>query len=222
MGRSLTRWLLLSALVRAVWAGLRGTRVLLLGAGVVSAVLVGCGSLNGLMGSQPETPKGRAQVVSVADGDTITIRDGSSTARVRLLGIDTPEIGDDECGARHAKARTVQLLARRPVDRSGDGLADAFAGGGRRVRLQTNSAGEQTDHYGRLLAYVYVGRRPVSVQEILVREGLATVYRFRGRDLDLADRLEDARVAARRAKRGIWGELGCGGDFHSNRPGVQR
>lgn len=222
MLRSLARWMLLSAIVRAIWAAVRGVRLLLLGGAVISGSLLGCGPLSGLMPSQPDAPLGTVRVIRVADGDTITVADGEQSTRVRLLGIDSPEISSNECGARQAKARTVSLLSSHPVDTDGDGLVDTLGGAIRRVRLQVNSSGESSDQYGRLLAYVYLPKRPVSIQEILVRDGLATVFRFHGRDLDLGDRLDDARLAARRSKRGVWGQLKCGGDFHSKRPGLQR
>lgn len=92
---------------------------------------------------------------------------------------------------------------------------------GARVRLVHNSTGEYHDRYGRELAWVY--RPPshaVSVQERVVARGLAMVYRYRGRDLDFGDRLDDAQLVAKGRRLSVWGR--CSGDFHTQRPGRQQ
>ena len=49
---------------------------------------------------------GSATVSHVVDGDTLALRDG---ARVRLVQIDTPEVGTGECYSRRA-ARDLRKL----------------------------------------------------------------------------------------------------------------
>jgi len=220
MFRSLIRFLVFSAIARVVFGALRQLRILAAAVVAVPVAMAGCGAIELPTVFGSDTPRA-GKVVRVADGDTITVAaPGEQT--IRLLGIDTPELSSNECGARQARARTLELLYRRARDTDGDGLADAPGGRGRRVKLAFNSTGEREDRYGRSLAWVRRAGDRVTVQEILVREGLAMVYRFRGRQLDHGDRLDDAAAAARRARRGVWGALGCNGDFHSARPGVQR
>jgi endonuclease YncB( thermonuclease family) len=47
-----------------------------------------------------------AVVASVYDGDTLSLRDGR---RVRLLQIDTPELGSGECYSRAARTALLAL-----------------------------------------------------------------------------------------------------------------
>jgi endonuclease YncB( thermonuclease family) len=81
----------------------------------------------------------------VVDGDTIDLLNGRS---VRLLGYDTPEVG--ECGYDEAFTRMADLL-RRPV------------------KLVNRSG---TDRYGRILAYVKT-RNGRDVGTVMLRRGLA-------------------------------------------------
>ena len=122
-------------------------------------------------------------VASVTDGDTLRLTDGR---RVRLVQIDTPELGGGECYSRAARTQLLQL-----------------AGPGTRVRLTTDPRLDPVDRYGRLLAYVEVGRTNVNVE--LVRRGAATVYFYRGERGTNAARLLSAGNAARSARRGLWG-----------------
>lgn len=76
-----------------------------------------------------------ATVTQVIDGDTIEVNLNGAIWRVRYIGIDTPETGD-VCGseATQANARLVS---------------------GQTVRMVKDQS--ETDRFGRLLRYVYVG-----------------------------------------------------------------
>jgi micrococcal nuclease len=127
-----------------------------------------------------------ATVVRAVDGDTIEARIGGRLEDVRYIGVDTPET---------VKPGTpVQCFGRR---------ASAFNHGlveGHRVRLVFGV--ERRDVYGRLLAYVYLGRRFVNA--MLVRRGFARSLTIRPNDrfAPLFRRLE---LRAARAGRGLWG-----------------
>jgi endonuclease YncB( thermonuclease family) len=122
-------------------------------------------------------------VASVTDGDTLRLTDGR---RVRLVQVDTPELGGGECYSRAARTQLLQL-----------------AGPGTRVRLTTDPQLDRVDRYGRLLAYVEVGRTNVNLE--LVRRGAATVYFYRGERGRHAASLLSAGKAAQAARRGLWG-----------------
>jgi endonuclease YncB( thermonuclease family) len=94
------------------------------------------------------------RVVRVVDGDTVDLRDGR---RVRLLGIDAPEIG--RCMAMEASQRLATLTQGKHLK-----LRHAFS-----------------DEYGRTLADVFVG--DTFINEILVKEGLAR-FRHAGNEYD--------------------------------------
>ena len=98
---------------------------------------------------------GRAHLVTrVVDGDTLELGSGET---VRLVGIDTPEVG--QCGYDRATASLGRLVT------------------GRQVRL--TRSGEDRDHYGRLLRYVDVGGADAGLRQI--RTGLA-IARYDSRD----------------------------------------
>lgn len=99
-------------------------------------------------------------VLRVLDGDTIEVELGGERERVRYIGIDTPEMGDER-----PEIRALALEAR---------WANARLVEGRRVRLELDV--EKRDRYGRLLAYVWVG--DTLVNEALVRAGRAAPYTF--------------------------------------------
>src|SRR5437763_11555504 len=94
-------------------------------------------------------------VRAVVDGDTIDV---ASVGRVRLLGIDAPEIGRGLATAapfaREARARLTALILHRWV------------------RLEQEGA--PVDVYDRRLAYVLT-EDGAFVNAVLVREGLARV-----------------------------------------------
>jgi len=121
-------------------------------------------------------------VARVVDGDTLHCRDGR---RVRLIGIDSPERGQGE-SAGLARNALIRLLP---------------AGGA--VRLELDLVG--TDRYGRVLAYVWVGRSLLN--ERLVREGWAVLYTVPP-NVKYADRIARAQKEARARRAGLWGTGG--------------
>lgn len=125
------------------------------------------------------------RVSEVIDGDTVILADRRP---VRLIGINTPEIGKD--GAPD------EPLARTARERLA-GLID-----GRAVTLIPGI--ENRDRHGRLLAYLILadGR---DAQELLLREGLAALVAIPP-NLRNLPRYQTAAEQARRAGRGIWAE----------------
>jgi micrococcal nuclease len=126
------------------------------------------------------------QVLRVIDGDTVEVQMGGRRERVRYIGVDTPEsVAPNqpvECFGREASARNKELVE------------------GKRVRLEKDVS--DTDRFGRLLRYVWLGDEQINAR--LIAEGYANVATFPPdvRHQDLYRRLQnDARTAA----RGLWG-----------------
>lgn len=142
--------------------------------------------VSGLAGAvcHPPGPLERANVSFHYDGDTLRLADGR---RVRLLGIDTPEMnhhaGEPQPLAEQARARTAQLLPR-----------------GGAVQLARDR--QPRDRFGRELAHAFRADG-TSVEEALLREGLAVVF-ILPPNVALADCLLVAEREARRARRGLW------------------
>lgn len=130
-------------------------------------------------------------VVSVADGDTITVMDSENHPhKIRLSGIDAPEKGQDFSDV--SKRRLSDLV------------------GGKEVLVEQGSK----DRYGRTVGRVFV---LVDVCELMVCEGLAFHYlQYAPKDTALAD----AESFARAHHYGVWA-LENGGirpwDFRRNR-----
>jgi micrococcal nuclease len=148
---------------------------------VVAVALVGTCSGCG----QPPAPARTAEatVGRVADGDTIELAGG---ARVRLLQIDAPELGEGECYSRAALDELERLVHS-----------------GQRVGLESDRRLDDVDRFGRLLRYVLAGATNVNVE--LVRRGAATPYFVHGVHGAHAVELLAAAAAARSAGRGMWG-----------------
>jgi endonuclease YncB( thermonuclease family) len=151
-------------------------------------LVLAAGLAAGAIAHAATTPKSQARLVqtaivaSVYDGDTLTLRDGR---RVRLLQIDTPELGSGECYSRAARSA---LLALAPP--------------GKRIVLEADPRLDRTDRYGRLLRYVK--RNGMNVNLELARRGAATPYFYRGDRGRYAPWLMRATLTARAAKRGLW------------------
>jgi micrococcal nuclease len=124
--------------------------------GPIVALLVTGLLLAGCTASPPKTPDApsaaadagiSATVVSVHDGDTLYLDEGKSKdVKVRLIGIDAPEIGDKvECYGDQATTLLRQLLPkgthvravadRDPVDKYGRALFYLFTDDGTLIKL---------------------------------------------------------------------------------------
>ena len=127
--------------------------------------------------------EGEVVVARVIDGDTIELENGQ---RVRFIGMDTPELEDGACWAQKASQRNSELVL------------------GKAVRLEKDVS--ETDRYGRLLRYVWVGDQMVN--EVLVVEGLAVVSTYPP-DVKYQARFLEAERVARDKGRGMWGSEEC-------------
>jgi len=105
--------------------------------------------------------KFQVRLVRVADGDTITVRDlRGEELKVRLVGIDTPELGT-------AASFRSALYAAELLE------------GAREIWLEPDTK-RATDKYGRTLGWVWVtttSGEQVLLQEELLRADLAELYR---------------------------------------------
>jgi len=127
------------------------------------------------------------RVTRVVDGDTVKISPAvNGNDEVRLIGVDTPETKDPDCG--------VQPYGSQ---------ASAFSQsqlGGQEVGLEFDV--ERTDRYGRLLAYVH--KNGDMFNETLLQEGYAQVATFSPKGT-YVDCFRAAQEEARAAGRGLWG-----------------
>ncbi len=124
----------------------------------------------------PETTLVQAQVVRVIDGDTIEVSIEGKIDRVRYIGMDTPETG--EWMAPEATAKNEELV------------------GGKVVGLEKDVS--ETDRYGRLLRYVWVGDRMVNAELLWLGCAQVSTYPPDVKYVDCFLRLQrEAREAGR-------------------------
>jgi micrococcal nuclease len=141
-----------------------------------------------VVGPGPPGERTSARVTKHTDGDTLWL---SEIGKVRLIGVDTPEVYfHAECYGHEASAFVERIL---PL--------------GSEVRYRLGV--EQRDRYGRALAYVWL-RDGRFLNRLLVARGYA-------QPLTIPPNVEYeelfVRVArrAREAGRGLWGRPGCSG-----------
>ena len=139
------------------------------------------------IGIEDVSPKGELfKVVRVIDGDTIELEGGQT---VRYIGIDTPETVHPQ--------KAVQCFGREASNKNKE-LVE-----GKEVQLEKDIS--ETDKYGRLLRYVYVG--DVFINELLVREGFAHASSYPP-DIKYQNLFGEAQREAQGQNRGLW--VGCG------------
>ncbi|KKT40354.1 hypothetical protein A3K29_03080 [Candidatus Collierbacteria bacterium RIFOXYB2_FULL_46_14] len=122
------------------------------------------------------------KVVRIIDGDTFEINGG---IKVRLIGVDTPEMKN--------KNKTVDCFAREASQKLGSLIS------GHEVRLEKDIS--ETDKYGRLLRYVYLGDEMIN--DTLVKEGYAKIATFPP-DVKNAGLFLSSEKFARESKLGLW------------------
>ena len=125
------------------------------------------------------TSANAATVVSVGDGDTVRVSEGSKRITVRLACIDAPETSQRPWGARS----TAFLKQLTPV------------GSEVSLRVQT------VDRYGRTVAELL--NRRGNVNQLMVEAGQAFAYRRYLRQCD-AQRYLQLEDEAKRQGLGIW------------------
>ena len=106
----------------------------------------------------------QAYVLYVIDGDTIGVSIDGKEERVRLIGIDAPEIVNEkenkkaECFADEATEKLKELILNKEIILINDSISD------------------DKDKYNRLLRYIYLDDLDVSAE--LVKTGHAKAFLF--------------------------------------------
>ncbi len=139
------------------------------------------------------------KVIRVIDGDTIEIAGGQ---KIRYIGIDTPEtVHPSEpvgCYGVEASNKNKELVLNKDV------------------RVERDIS--ETDQYGRLLRYVYVG--DLMVNEHLVREGYANSSSYPP-DIKYQNRFTEAERLARDEGKGLWSSFCDSWEYSSTNTTIQ-
>ena len=138
-----------------------------------------------------ELQKAKFKVIKIYDGDTITISDGTHEIRVRLIGIDTPEMNE--------KNPILRNLANQAKDYLSSLILNQF------IYLQLDHFNEKSMHldkFGRLLAYVYLFSDNLFVNAQMMRMGFSQEYeKYSFEQLHYFRKLA---AQAKAEKLGIW------------------
>src|SRR4051794_37145832 len=154
---------------------------------ITLVMLFGCARAGATAAAGPPP----SRVDHVVDGDTVEVVVGRRHERVRLIGVDTPEVyverGPPDCYGPDASAFTKRLLPP-----------------GTPVRLERDVVGR--DDYGRLLAYVFLADGRM-VNELIVDGGNARPLTIPP-NVAYAARFVAGAKAAEAAGLGLWGACG--------------
>ncbi|WP_199307287.1 thermonuclease family protein [Alkalinema sp. FACHB-956] len=124
-----------------------------------------------------------AKVVSIGDGDTITVQQGNAKTTVRLACIDAAEMKQGNWGTQ-SKRQLQRLL---PI--------------GQTVRIRD----VEKDKYGRLVGEIFVGNKSINLE--MVNAGEAVVYRqYLSACPDNQRQYLNAERWAKAEKRGFWNQ----------------
>jgi micrococcal nuclease len=125
-------------------------------------------------------------VTGIADGDTIHVLLNGRRERLRLIGLDAPEIAHPDIAAE-CYGTTSARFTQRSLE-------------GRHVRLEFDV--ERRDRFGRLLAYVF--HRGELFNTTLVADGFAIEHSYPP-NLAHQEEFQRAEMDARRHLLGLWG-----------------
>lgn len=129
----------------------------------------------------------------VVDGDTLDIDapdKGKPVTRIRLWGVDTPEVAKSRYGEMHFGPE-ASAFAKKTLD-------------GQRVHIVL-APDKSRGKYGRLLAYVYLQRGGTMFNEMLLEQGYAYAdYRFKH---PYKDQFKATEKRARRNGIGLWSNI---------------
>ena len=143
--------------------------------------------INSALSGEENTDNYSANVIRINDGDTVTAIVNNRKEKIRLLGIDAPELGQKPWGKR------AEAYLEKLVDSSS-------------WKVVIEYDVEKRDRFDRLLVYLWMqdGRM---VNEAMVRDGYALLYTFPP-NVKYVEELKSAQHEAREKRVGIWGDNG--------------
>jgi micrococcal nuclease len=162
-----------------------------LGAATITVSLMGCNSLF--------TPQGDI-VERVSDGDTLVLKSANGEkVTVRFACVDTPEIPHSRKEKNSKITKNVNqfawgMKAKTRID-------ELIQQSGNRVKLNITDS----DRYGRKIAEVRL-KDGTFLQQVLLKEGLAKVYRPYLNKCPSKDVVQQAEAQAKQQRIGIWGD----------------
>jgi|GEM_PF-2162384 len=137
--------------------------------------------------SSQNTAAGIYMVTRIVDGDTLDVKINGKIERIRLIGINAPELS--KCFGLQASNKAKELLT------------------GKNVLLESDESQGDKDKYGRLLRYVFF-EDGTNFNKLMVSEGYAREYTYH-LPYKYQQEFRQAQKKAMKAKKGLWGDNVC-------------
>ena len=139
--------------------------------------------------------KEEAQFVKVTDGDTIEVTLNGKTEKIRIIGINTPEIVDPrkapECLGKEASDQAKKIFSSQKT-----------------VMLEKDPTQSERDKYNRLLRFVWLNNGTTDYGRLIISLGYAQEYTY-----DLPYKYQtlykEEQQKAQELKVGLWKEDAC-------------
>lgn len=135
-------------------------------------------------------------VTKAVDGDTLKL---ANDQRVRLIGIDTPEVHESAKLYRDANKTRQSVETIRGLGKRSHEFTKKLVEG-KQVRLEFDVT--KKDKYGRLLAYVYL-QDGTFVNAEIIKQGYASLMTIPP-NVKYEALFKELYSQAREAKRGLW------------------
>ncbi len=139
------------------------------------------------------TTKELYQVTKIIDGDTIDIDINGKMERIRLIGIDTPEIVDPrkpvQCFGIEASKKAKEVLSNK------------------KVLIESDPTQGDKDKYGRLLRYIFL-EDGTSLNKTMILEGFAHEYTYKT-PYKYQSEYKEAEKKSREGGKGLWADNVC-------------
>ena len=144
-----------------------------------------------------------ALVSRVVDGDTLVIQLNGQEEKVRLIGVDTPELHESQKLYRDAQrsgqdTTQIQALGRRASD-----FVKTLVRSGEQISLEYDQ--QQRDKYGRLLAFVWLADGRL-LNEVIICEGYSPAFTRYPYHREYQERFRTCAQQARVAGKGLWSD----------------
>ncbi|QLE43670.1 thermonuclease family protein [Nostoc sp. C052] len=154
----------------------------------------------GLMGCDRFIGNSGESVERVSDGDTLVVKDtNGKNFTVRFACVDAPEIAhtNKEKQSKRTSDRNQFTWGVKAQER----VQQLVQQGGDRVTLNITDS----DRYGRKIAEVRL-KNGTFVQQVLLQEGLAKVYRPYLNKCPSKDLVQQAEAEAKEQRLGVWSD----------------
>lgn len=131
-------------------------------------------------------------LTSIIDGDTVRVSIGGKIEKVRLIGVNAPELGDSRARVR-CFAYAAKWFAREKLQ-------------GLTVTLESDPTQADRDRYGRLLRYAFWNNGNFNLY--IIKQGFAYEYTY-NRPYRYQEEFKDAQQYAEGSKWGLWDPKEC-------------